>query len=157
MKKLNQKNNSASKGFTLIELVVVIGILAVLFAIVLVAINPGRQFRQANDTKRHSDVNAILNAVSQFAADNKGDLPAGVNTTLKDISNATDQADICKLLVPKYISALPFDPDATTADCGEGKTVDYNSGYKIVADANGRVTVSAPNTEEESVDISVTR
>jgi prepilin-type N-terminal cleavage/methylation domain-containing protein len=51
------------KGFTLIELVVVIGILAVLLTIVLVAINPARQFKQANDTKRRSDVNAILNAV----------------------------------------------------------------------------------------------
>ena len=46
------------KGFTLIELLVVIGILAVLLTIVLIAINPGRQFAQANNTKRRSDVNA---------------------------------------------------------------------------------------------------
>ncbi len=45
-KKLQQQ-----KGFTLIELLVVIGILTVLLSIVLVAINPARQFSQANNTK----------------------------------------------------------------------------------------------------------
>src|SRR6266699_3504337 len=66
------------KGFTLIELLVVIGILAILLAIVLIAINPAKQFGQANDTKRSSDVNAILNSVNQYMADNKGVTPAGL-------------------------------------------------------------------------------
>ncbi len=56
------KLKNLQKGFTLIELLVVIGILAILLAIVLIAINPARQFAQANDTKRESDVHTILNA-----------------------------------------------------------------------------------------------
>ena len=68
------------KGFTLIELLVVIGILAVLLAITLIAINPAKQFAQANNTQRSSDVNAILNAINQYMADNKGVLPAGIPT-----------------------------------------------------------------------------
>ena len=79
--KLSKLKNQ--KGFTLIELLVVIGILAVLLAITLIAINPARQFAQANNTKRRSDVNAILNAVNQYMADNKGSLPAGIETTAK--------------------------------------------------------------------------
>src|SRR6266536_4617641 len=75
------------KGFTLIELLVVIGILAILLAIVLIAINPARQFQQANDTKRRSDVNAILNAVNQYMADNHGALP---NTTNPITSTPTN-------------------------------------------------------------------
>src|SRR3990172_6284702 len=99
MKKLN------NKGFTLIELIIVIGILAILLAIVLIAINPSRQFKQANDTRRRSDVVALLDAIHQYAADNQGDVPAGITTTLQNISST--RANICTSIVPTYISALP--------------------------------------------------
>jgi prepilin-type N-terminal cleavage/methylation domain-containing protein len=101
------------KGFTLIELLVVIGILAVLLAITLIAINPAKQFSQANDTKRRSDVNAILNAVNQYGADNKGSLPANIPTCAIPpcagagyVISSTD-IDICADLVTEYLAALP--------------------------------------------------
>src|SRR6266581_797361 len=98
------------EGFTLIELLVVIGILAILLAITLIAINPARQFGQANDTKRRSDINAILNAVGQYAASNSGNLPAGITATVTDI-NIANTAALCTALVPTYIPALPTDPN----------------------------------------------
>src|SRR5438270_8794287 len=102
MNKNNRFKNQ--KGFTLIELLVVIGILAVLLAITLIAINPAKQFAQSNDTKRRSDVNAILNAIDQYAADHAGNLPAAITTTDQDISNAA--ANICTDLVTTYLAAL---------------------------------------------------
>jgi type IV pilus assembly protein PilA len=152
------KFKKSSKGFTLIELVVVIGILAVLLAIVLIAINPGRQFKQANDTKRRSDVNALLNAIHQFSADNKGALPAGIPTgTVADALNISDTgADICADISPTYISALPVDPssnDDAITDC----TVAYDTNYQVFQDTDGRVTVLAPDTELANPDISVMR
>lgn len=157
-----------NKGFTLIELLVVIGILAVLLSIVLIAINPARQFSQANNTKRRNDVTAILNAIGQYSADYKGVLPTGIPTDdpnapgseAKNISNVNvGDADLCAALVPTYISALPSDPKtndgAAVGPCPTAPDT-YNTGYQVVKDTDGRVTVSAPDAELSEV-ISVTR
>ena len=145
------------KAFTLIELLVVIGVLSVLLVITLVAINPARQFSLANNTKRQSDVNSILNAVHQYAADNKGRLPAGITDVVQAIS--TGAADVCSDLVTDYLAALPVDPltnnGASITDCAA--VGGYTTGYTVVKSAtNNRVTVAAPDAELSQV-ISVMR
>ncbi len=147
------------KGFTLIELLVVIGILAVLLAITLIAINPARQFSQANNTKRSSDVNAILNALGQYAADNKGNIttigiPIGSGSAAVIGSNTgAGQVNFCPNVAPTYIAVMPVDPIS-----GSWNTCnDYNTGYTIFQSAtDSRITVSAPAAELGST-ISVTR
>ena len=147
------------KGFTLIELLVVIGILAVLLSIVLVAINPARQFAQANNTQRRSDVGAVLNGIYQYAADNKGVLPVGVPAqgASASISAAGTGDTFCNALVPTYIAALPRDPSTGTyVDCS-----DYSTAYQInvstvSAGNTPRITISASGAELGVV-ISVTR
>ena len=143
------------KGFTLIELLVVIGVLSVLLVITLVAINPARQFSLANNTKRRSDVNSILNAIHQYAADHKGVLPAGITTSALEVANTG--ADVCTSLVSDYLAALPADPltneGVSVTDC----TAVYTTGYTVIKSAtNNRVTVTASNAELSEV-ISVTR
>ncbi len=143
------------KGFTLIELLVVVGILAILLAITLIAINPARQFAQANNTKRSSDVNAILNAVGQYAADNSGALPAGITTTATEV--ATSGVDICSAIVPTYMAALPVDPLTNNGTPITDCSVAYSTNYVIVRSAtDSRITVTAPG-QELSATISVTR
>lgn len=144
----------AKQGFTLVELLVVIGILTVLLSIVLVAINPDKQLKQANDTKRRSDVLAILNAISQYAADNKGALPTAITTSSKTIANGATNADICADLTTtgNYIAQMPVDPTTGSwTDC-----TDYDTGYTVIKTSNGRVTVTA-TAEIAGQTISVTR
>ena len=139
-------------GFTLIELLVVIGILAVLLAIVLIAINPQQHFQDSNNTKRRADVNAILNAVHQYALKNGGSLPAGIDGTAKTVTSTAGASnlDLCSSLVPTYIADLPIDPSTGTespADsaCNDGGAT-YDTQYTITQ-ANNRVTVAAPDAE----------
>lgn len=147
------------KGFTLIELLVVIGILAVLLSITLIAINPNRQFAQANDTKRRSDVNAMLNAIGQYMADNAGAVPSGIDTTVRYISNdtgVTDRVDLCSVLTPTYLAQLPVDPSENGGNAVATCTATYNTGYTVVVSDGNRITVDAPAVQE-ATEITVTR
>ncbi|OHA15057.1 MAG: hypothetical protein A3H57_02210 [Candidatus Taylorbacteria bacterium RIFCSPLOWO2_02_FULL_43_11] len=151
MKKINKK------GFTLIEILVVIGIIAILAAVVLVAINPSRQFKQASDSQRTANVNAILNAIGQYSVDNKGAIPAGIPVA-PAVAIEITQA-ICNLLVPTYLPALPTDPKSTANGSSiQCAAVAANAvKYQVQQDTLGRVTVSAPETELAATVISVTR
>lgn len=147
--------NKLEKGFTLIELLVVIGILAILLSITLIAINPARQFSQANNTKRSSDVNAILNAVGQYAADNKGQLPASIGAGCVsgapcEITNdpaSSNSANLCQLLTTQYMAALPVDPLVNNGTQVTDCTATYDTGYTIYKGGDNRITVTAPKAE----------
>ncbi|MCH7951271.1 type II secretion system protein [Patescibacteria group bacterium] len=125
------------KGFTLIELLVVIGIVAILATIVLVAINPARQFATARDTARRNDVYQILNAVHQYAVDNGGQYPTQIETN-NWIDIGTGGLNLTADLVSTYIPAIPVDPQ--TGD-------DATTNYVLARESDGRLTATASSAE----------
>lgn len=93
---MSKYQNQKEKGFTLIELLIVIGILAVLLAITIIAINPARQFAKANNAAKYNAANAMLNAISQCFAENKGTFTGPCAAVNNVTTGATDEFQICR-------------------------------------------------------------
>ncbi len=154
----------SQKGFTLLEILLVVAAIAILASIVIIAINPTKQLGETRNAQRRSNVNTILNAVYQYAIDNDGNLPAGIDsvtTSAQVLGTATTGCDTtCTAtttvaacldlsgdLVPTYITDIPRDPKSGTP---------ANTDYYINKDANGRIEVGACDPEQGAT-ISVTR
>jgi len=131
------------KGFTFIETLVVIGIVAILATTVVVAVNPTRRFEDARDKQREIHLQTILSAIERkttieagwFDDENCAPLPQGdegidketrlIKPIFKTIGNKRDANDTEKLdpnfydlfdcLVPKYMVNELYDPDGGSA------------------------------------------
>lgn len=146
------------KGFTLIEVLLVVAIIAIIAGIVILAINPRKQLDESNDSRRRADVQTILNAVYQFAIDNGGQIPVTITTAQTEIclTGSGVASATCGALIDlealtnneRYLVSIPLDPS--------GATTTFGTGYHIRKSANGRVTVIAV-AAEQSESISVTR
>ena len=143
-------------GFTLLEVLLVVAIIAILAGIVIIAINPGKNLADSRNTTRSSDINTIINAAYQYSIDSNGTLPASITTTATEVcatgaSSCTGLVDLSALTANgKYLPQLPKDPQCPTNCAANG------IGYRIAKDANGRLIVSAPAAEQGKT-ISVTK
>lgn len=70
-------NPRPSRGFTLVELLVVIGIIALLISILLPSLSRARE--QANLVKCSSNVRQLALALVNYSAENKGKFPPNIN------------------------------------------------------------------------------
>jgi len=151
----NLKSNE--EGFTLLELLIVIGIIAVLLAVAVVAINPGQQFAKVNNTRRTHDLQQIISAIQQNMIDNKGpfvcaagDIPTTPTVMRADDGDPTTlEYDICDCLVPNYLPQIPVDPQYGSWD---GDCNNYDTQYSI---QKASIIISAPKAQGETISVTL--
>lgn len=127
------KMRVSSKGFTLVELLIVVIVIGILAAITVVAYQ-GMQIR-ARNAQRVQDVKVIAKAIELYYIDN-GTFPnsicnLGAGCRINGSWNSTSDASWSNLesqLVPTYMSKLPQDPLASTAN-NAGIFGGYNYDY----------------------------
>lgn len=140
------------KGFTLVEVLLMVAIVVISVAIVVLAINPNTQLAEARNAQRKVDINTISNAVYQYRIGNNGTVPSTITVTptaiCKTGASCAGLVDLSVLTTgERYLVSMPFDPSAATTN---------STNYSIYGSANGKVTVAAPGAEN-GVTITVTR
>ncbi len=130
-----QYRSKNSKGLTMIELIVVIGVLVILAVAVFFNIRAPQRAGEARNARRTYDVQSLAKALETYEIDN-GQLPSGFSSTTIGIggkyvlcsSSGTltcdGQTRGCLVVtdtnfIGKYLPSLPIDPAKTnTADSG---------------------------------------
>lgn len=130
-------SNKIHKGFTLVELLVVIAVSSLLLSILVVQINHPQKINQAKDIKRMADLSSLERVINEyrmntgFYPDSVGvirksnTLPSG-NDELTSSSSGWIDEDLAK-----YTSRLPVDP--VNDDSYYYYYVHSNSGYELNA------------------------
>ncbi|MEK7553148.1 MAG: prepilin-type N-terminal cleavage/methylation domain-containing protein [Patescibacteria group bacterium] len=98
-----------NKGFTLLELLIVIGILAILATIVALVLNPAELLKQARDSQRLSDLRTINSAIGLWVA-------SASSTTMAQLANA----GYCTKGTTSYGPIATCTENATTTIAGLG-------------------------------------
>lgn len=152
------------KGFTLIEILLVLAIIGVMSSVLVITINPQRQLAKARDTERKTDIYSILASVYQYQAEHSGAIPdtdgdpltsnfptsatcIGTDVGCFDLGGA---GGVGETIVPVYMADMPKDPKLVST--GQPAT-DGNSGYTIYIDANNRLHASAVGEIENPITI----
>ena len=151
---MTKRCNNNENGFTLVRLFIIIVILMIFSAVTIVVIDPGRQFSMTRNDQRRDDIGIILNLMHQVNVDSQKPLECTADQLPENLTviKSSDGYDVCPCLVPTFLDKMPYDSQKGFYN----SCADYDSGYRIMRNSNGKVTVDAPGAEIDDI-ITLTR
>jgi type II secretory pathway pseudopilin PulG len=134
---LSQKSSFITNraSFTLVELLIVIGIVAVLSVVVIVVLNPAQLLAQARDSNRLNDLASLNTAISLFQTDNTG---ASLGTTNTVYVSLADSSSTCGSL------GLPVLPSGWTYNCVNTTTLKKTDGTGWIPLSFNSISANSP-------------
>lgn len=124
---MNKITIKTHKGFTLLEILLVITLLGILFAIVLSLINPVAQLGRTRDLQRQQNLSQLEQALEKYFIDNGRQYPTSIPvgkykeicaTGVISTSNCVDLS----FLAPSYLNSIPADPNGSNYKVGINPT-----------------------------------
>jgi len=137
-------------GFTLIEVVITLALVAILTSVYILVANPAGQLAGSRNNRRTADLQDIALAIRANIADTGTEqincAAGAIPTTTTIMGTGSGKYNIAPCLMPTYlVGQIPVDPNASSAYYTS--ITDYNTGYAISENASGTITLSAPNAE----------
>ena len=136
------------KGFTLIELIVVMAILGILATVAIVAVNPTEQLAKARDASRISSITQLGGSLESYHSSNVGVYPQSPSTTWMNI--LVSHGDLRGEVVnASYNSGNGCNDMAVLGQngfCYNNGSIDTIIYAKLEAWVHNRNCTSAPNT-----------
>jgi prepilin-type N-terminal cleavage/methylation domain-containing protein len=139
----NTLKQKVAKGFTLLELLIVIAIIAILSVILIIVINPAETLKKSRDVQRMSDLNTMKTALGLYAtATTSPDFDASIANHC--LTNAASNALISySVNAADALCATNLTPGADSSGSADFSATDfcrYASGSALV-DGTGWIPV----------------
>src|SRR3989344_2118758 len=148
---MQRKSIRHHRGFTLVELLLTIGIIGILAAITIVAVNPLRQLGLAEDARRRYHARQMESAIGQFFLEyehlpGNAEIPEGIENAVPTCSAGSLQNGGCINIDDIITSAANFLPCLPR----DGRETDVDRSGFAVYQQSGRVFITAVHLGEPS-------
>lgn len=107
---------SSRKGVTLLELILVIAIIAILFAVIFVSLDPGRRLNEANNSARRIAAASVADAIAKQRLDNAGDYYTTVDAHVDSLATAGGGGALSALGSARFYTTTDLDADGIPDD-----------------------------------------
>jgi prepilin-type N-terminal cleavage/methylation domain-containing protein len=156
LKNCSGKGFTSTEGFTLMELLITISLIAILTGVLLAVLNPRGIQAKARDSQRVSDLSKVKVALENYFSDNRS---YPVSASWLAVNSLSDTSVFTLPLDSKYINTLPEDSKKTGTLCSgtgwrgygykspDGKTYALVTNMEVASMASSACPFGSASTE----------